>query len=1285
MISKKPIVTVLLSLSLCVSSLLMPAIGARTALAETLPAVDDFEAGLPAGTAGGIQIGFNTFRDPNSTVAIAVTQTPPAPVPGSAAGNTVLRLALNVVSFAGFAHAFENAAANAWVTQDWSAYEGISFWLHGNNSGTTMFVDVLDNRNPGSTRDDAERWSTDFKDDFSGWRQIKLPFASLRRKEIGNGAPNDGFGLTEVHGWALGTITTPAPQTYFVDNVSLYGTAPIRPLTVGFTTINYQVTEGASATLTAKLSKPSSTPVTVQYSTGLGTAVAGRAYTPVNGTLTFPPNVTQQSFSVQTIDDQKYQGDRSVVVSLANPTGGAALGVPPLARVNILDNEPYDPALLDDFESYPYLWTVDKKATLTNLEVAATDPLARPGQGAYEQVLSATQKNGNGAYELGRTFPNNQDWREATGVSFWYYGQNSNRSIEVGLSNQTPAIEAPAQWKLVWRDEFDGKAGSAPDASVWGREIGDGTAYGIPGWGNDELQYYTDGPANAATDGKGNLQITVKKADGTLSCYYGPCQYTSARLLTKNRLELTYGRMEARVKVPRGAGLWPAFWMLGTDIDRVGWPTTGEIDIMEYVGRLPNEIFGTIHGPGYSGGQSYGKSVNLGKPVADDYHVFAVEWEPNKIVWRLDGVQYHVATPSDPFLQGKQWVFNHPFYMLLNVAVGGNFGGAVGADTVFPQSTLVDYVRVYQTKPKLKQFDATFRDDFTGWMLISIPFSSFIGPRNESLDLANVRALSFDIPGGMRGPVLLDQIRLTGIVPPKTQMDLPVTFDSPTVAYGLLGFGGAENSTIVADPSDPANKVAKVIKSATAELWAGTTLTADGTLGFASKIPFTASATRMTARVWSPDAGIKVRLKVEDRTNAGISVETDATTTVANAWETLTFDFATQVAGTAALNVANTYDKASIFFNFGVTGAVAGAKTYYFDDVSFGGSAPPPPAAWSPITFDSSAVAYTLTGFGGAEDSTVVADPTDPANKVAKVVKSATAELWAGTTVSTGPNNTVPALPFTASSTKLTVRVWSPDAGIKIRLKVEDATDPTKSVETEATTTVANGWQTLTFDFANQVAGTAALNLANTYTRASIFFNFGVTGAVAGAKTYYFDDVSFGGSAPPPPAAWNPITFDSSAVAYTLTGFGGAEDSSVVADPTDPANKVAKVVKSATAELWAGTTVSTGSNNSVPALPFTASSTKMTVRVWSPDAGIKVRLKVEDATDPTKSVETEATTTVANGWQTLTFNFATQVAGTAALNQAYTYTRASIFFNFGVTGATAGAKTYYFDDVSFMP
>jgi beta-glucanase (GH16 family) len=671
-----------------------------------------------------------------------------------------LKLDVSVVSFAGFVHSFENAGATEWVPQDWSAYEGLSFWLYGNNSGTTMFVDVLDNRNPGSTRDDAERWSVDIVDNFSGWREIKVPFASMRRKEIGNGAPNDGFGLTEVHGWALGTITTPAPQTYYVDQAMLYGVAPIRPLTVNLTASNYSVTEGQAATITAKLSKPSADLVTVAYATTFGTAVANRDYVPAAGTLTFPPNVTQQTFTVATIDDAKYEAGRAVQLELSSPTGGLALGAPTVARVDIGDNEVYDPLLIADFETYPYLWYVSPNARLTGREIPAGSSLALPGQGAYERVLEAAPKAGRGAYEFGRTFAAPQDWSESGGVTFWYYGQNSGRDIGLRLVNDQ-TTDFPPTPKLVWSDEFNAKAGTAPNAAVWGRDIGDGTLNGIPGWGNAELEYYTDGTANAATDGKGNLAITAREGDGSLTCYYGPCEYTSARLLTKERFEVAYGRLEARVKVPRGSGLWPAFWMLGTDIDRVGWPQTGEIDVMEHVGREPTEVFGTLHGPGYSGGGSYGQSYDLGTPVADAFHVFAIEWQPDHIAWFVDGIKYFEASPADAFLTGKPWVFNHPFFLLLNLAIGGNFGGPVGADAVFPQSMLVDYVRLYQVRPGPVNFDASFSDDFSGWRQVTVPFSAFMNADGALLDTTAIRTLAFLVPGGLPQPVRIDQVRLT--------------------------------------------------------------------------------------------------------------------------------------------------------------------------------------------------------------------------------------------------------------------------------------------------------------------------------------------------------------------------------------------------------------------------------------------------------------------------------------------------------------------------------------------
>ncbi len=520
-----------------------------------------------------------------------------------------------------------------------------------------------------------------------------------------------------------------------------------------------------------------------------------------------------------------------------------------------------------------------------------------------------------------------------------------------------------------------------------------------------------------------------------------------------------------------------------------------------------------------------------------------------------------------------------------------------------------------------------------------------------------------------------------------------VTFQE-TPAPTLIGFGGAEDATVVTDPTDATNKVAKIVKSGTAELWAGTTVAVCPSDAIA-RLPFSSTLTKMSARVWSPVAGIPVRLKVENSADGTQSVETEATVTVASGWQTLVFDFATPAAGTAALNPSRTYDKASIFFNFGTTGAATGARTYYLDDLSFVGSsftASCPStgggggggATATTITMDE-ASAPVLTGFGGAEDATIVADPAGGTNKVARVVKSGTAELWAGTTVSNLPGLAIAPIGFSATAKTITVRVWSPAAGVPVRLKVENAADGTKSVETEATVTAANTWQTLTFNFASPAAGTAALDLAVTYNKASIFFNFGTTGAATGARTYYFEDVSYpavasgggGGSG----GTTTAINFEGTAP--TLAGFGGAEDATVVTDPTDAANKVAKIVKSGTAELWAGTTISTGAGNTINRIGFASGRTTITARVWSPAAGIPVRMKVENAADSTKSVETEATVTTASGWQTLSFNFATQAAGTAALDLAATYNRLSVFFNFGTTGAATGARTYYIDDIVY--
>lgn len=236
-------------------------------------------------------------------------------------------------------------------------------------------------------------------------------------------------------------------------------------------------------------------------------------------------------------------------------------------------------------------------------------------------------------------------------------------------------------WDLVWSDDFTGTAGTAPDNTKWSFDLGGG------GWGNNELQVYTNNANNVQLDGNGKLVITaISNASG----------FTSARLKTKGLFAQAYGRFEARIKTPTGPGIWPAFWMLGSNIDTKPWPQCGEIDIMEQRGQQPSVTHGTLHGPGYSGGNSIGKAYALTNGRFDtDYHIYAVEWGEDYIDFFVDNFLYQRLTPAD--VTGE-WVYNQPFFLLLNVAVGGNFVGFPTSGTPFPQSMYVDYVKVYKQK-----------------------------------------------------------------------------------------------------------------------------------------------------------------------------------------------------------------------------------------------------------------------------------------------------------------------------------------------------------------------------------------------------------------------------------------------------------------------------------------------------------------------------------------------------------------------------------------------------------
>ena len=248
--------------------------------------------------------------------------------------------------------------------------------------------------------------------------------------------------------------------------------------------------------------------------------------------------------------------------------------------------------------------------------------------------------------------------------------------------NEPPAPE----YGIIWQDEFEGPAGQLPDAAKWAFDVG-------TDWGNLQLEFDTDRAENVSLDGQGNLAIVARRED------FGGQKYTSGRITTKGLFEQTHGRFEARIKLPIGQGIWPAFWMLGANIDDVHWPQCGEIDIMEYLGQEPRSIHGTIHGTGHSGDDAVSRKHTLAQGGFNlGFHVFAVEWSEGSITWFVDGYAFHTATPAD-LPHGGTWVYEHPFFIILNLAVGGRWPGPPDENTIFPQTMLVDYVRVYGVQP----------------------------------------------------------------------------------------------------------------------------------------------------------------------------------------------------------------------------------------------------------------------------------------------------------------------------------------------------------------------------------------------------------------------------------------------------------------------------------------------------------------------------------------------------------------------------------------------------------
>ena len=496
----------------------------------------------------------------------------------------------------------------------------------------------------------------------------------------------------------------------------------------------------------------------------------------------------------------------------------------------------------------------------------------------------------------------------------------------------------------------------------------------------------------------------------------------------------------------------------------------------------------------------------------------------------------------------------------------------------------------------------------------------------------------------------------TQLIKPVTIVDpvlLPITFESPTVNYAFTDFGGGTvtkiNNTQI-NGINTSGKVGRMVKNAP-EVWGGSFITLGNPIDFTANKIF-----RM--KVFAPRIGAKVLLKVENLTNGGISFEKEVATTVANAWEDLAFDYRT-------INTTNSYQKIVLIFDLGTTGNGSANFTYLFDDIRLTNTLPGGSQIDLPVTFDAIGVNYNVTDFGNAQSFDGI-DPTNAANKVKRTTKVTGAETWAGTTMGVNGNGFATRIPMAAGATNMSIRVYSPASGIKIRLKIEDHTDPTKSVETEATTSAVNTWETLIFNFSNQAAGTAAINFAFNYDMASIFFDFGTAG---NGKVFYWDDVKFVGANPNAIAL--PLDFQSSTLTYTFTDFGGG-NATVINNPQisgiNTSTKVGKMVKNA-GEVYGGSFITLDA-------PINFSGSKIfKMKVFSPRVGAKVLLKVENLTNGGISFEKEVSTTTANAWELLTFDFST-------INTANTYQKVVLIFDLGTMGDGSANFTYLFDDIT---
>lgn len=513
---------------------------------------------------------------------------------------------------------------------------------------------------------------------------------------------------------------------------------------LGFSQGRYDVTEGETLVLNVQLEEASETQVRVPYYTESVSAQAERDFEMRSGDFVFAPGTTELTLELPILEDEKFEGDEGFRVLLGEPDN-AQLSFKRTAQVRIFDNDPEPLGLLEDFETGELNFS--SQASLSTSEIELESELALPEQGKFENVLSVPA-----ATVLEQRLNAPLDWSEYDGLSLWYYGGATGEDVTLTLFSNRVAATPSDTWDPVWEADFDGAKGTPPDPEIWSYDL-EGS-----GWGNSEQQYYTDAAENASLDGNGNLVITARALpeSSTLTCHYGPCRYTSARLKTVDKLEFAYGRIEGRMKLPQGQGIWPAFWMLGDDFDKAGWPTSGEIDIMEFIGREPDRVHGHLHGPGYSGGAGPGDSF-VSEDGFADFHTYAVNWQPEKIEWFVDDEPY-LSISADEV--NGDWVFDHPFFILLNLAVGGSWPGMPDETTEFPVELVVDYLKVYALPDTSAHYQVSFSDTAEGWQKLELPFDALSldssRTAQQKLELSDIWGYSLSVPAA----TYIDQINL---------------------------------------------------------------------------------------------------------------------------------------------------------------------------------------------------------------------------------------------------------------------------------------------------------------------------------------------------------------------------------------------------------------------------------------------------------------------------------------------------------------------------------------------